>query len=61
MTEVLEDTLGATWVRPSDYAEAVKSLGRELSTPRNLGKYQRQIERDVAVQHTINKLGLLGN
>jgi Replication-relaxation len=55
--EVLADPVGAVWIRPVDYREAVK----DSPFKRSMGShaYRRQSEREALVERTITKTTLL--
>lgn len=59
MEEVLTAPVGAIWIRPTDYREA---MGYVVSSKhlRPTTKYRRHLERDISVEKAITKWPLLG-
>jgi hypothetical protein len=55
--EVMANPLGAVWIRPIDYREAVKGSAFEKRT--RTGAYRRQTEREMLVEKAIAKTALL--
>lgn len=55
MEELLADPLGAIWVRPSDYQEAVRGSVFDIETKKTSHIYRRQMEREVWVEAKIHK------
>ena len=55
MPEVLRDPLGPIWVQPADYQEVIAGSRHEIASPRHLGRYRRQKERDELVEEMVKK------
>ncbi len=54
--EVIADPLGAVWIRPIDYREAVKSTAYEKRAATSI--YRRQADRELWIENTVVKLSL---
>lgn len=59
LAEVMADPLGAIWIRPADYRDAVAGTPFHRETPHRSTIYRRQAERDTHVEATIKKRRLL--
>ncbi len=58
MQELVADPMGAIWIRPKDYRDAVRDTTFDVSHPTDSG-YRRQSERDEHVERIIAKQPLI--
>lgn len=59
LEDVARDPLGAVWMRPYDYREAVKGTAFDAETPRETWQYKRQAEREAFVEQAVRKHSIL--
>jgi hypothetical protein len=53
---VVGNPLGAIWIRPADYREALKQTDFEMG--RKFSVYRRQAEREKSVERLIKRVSL---
>ena len=58
MAEVIENPLGAVWVRPADFAKAVEGTLFAVDGQTAFSNYRLQIERETLVDERVEKVAL---
>ena len=56
MAEVMADPIGAIWIRPTDYRDAVKET--QFDKEVRMAVYRRQLQREAFIEKTVKKVSL---
>ncbi|MFT3784912.1 MAG: replication-relaxation family protein [Tepidisphaeraceae bacterium] len=61
LEDVLRDPLGAVWVQPRDYRDALASTEHTVAVPTPVdGTYRRNVQRDPFVDRTVPRRQMIG-
>ena len=59
MQAVLDNPLGAIWIRPIDYRDALRGTAFDTEQTKSPSFYRRQSERETLVERSVKRLALL--